>query len=118
MTDYRFEPHSLSLHSGRSQRIVLVNRGTQPHELMIGRGAHSGGGHHGFMENFFEGLQISVESGGVTLEARDLTHVVLQPGASVTLTLTVPPNRKGQWELGCFVPGHYELGMKGTLTVR
>lgn len=23
-----------------------------------------------------------------------------------------------EWEIGCFVPGHYEAGMKGTLVIR
>jgi plastocyanin len=29
----------------------------------------------------------------------------------------VVPDRKGTYEIGCFLPGHYEAGMKGTITV-
>lgn len=39
------------------------------------------------------------------------------PGETVEVTFTVP-ERKGTYLFVCTFPGHYSLGMKGTLTVR
>ena len=39
------------------------------------------------------------------------------PGETVEVTYTVP-TRKGTYVFACTFPGHYALGMKGTLTVR
>jgi uncharacterized cupredoxin-like copper-binding protein len=43
-------------------------------------------------------------------------HVEVQPGDSDSITLTMPDSA-GEWEFYCTVPGHYEAGMHGTLTV-
>ena len=39
------------------------------------------------------------------------------PGEERTLTFTAP-NRPGEYQFICTVPGHLQLGMKGTLVVR
>jgi len=33
-------------------------------------------------------------------------------GSEAWLTFTFSDDQKGEWELGCFQPGHYEAGMK------
>ena len=43
------------------------------------------------------------------------TELDVQAGGSVTLHFTVPGSAKGTWGFGCFVPGHYDAGMHGTL---
>ncbi len=43
-------------------------------------------------------------------------NVRIAPNTTVTITLVVPAG-VGQFEFGCFVPGHYEAGMKGILLV-
>ena len=35
----------------------------------------------------------------------------LDPGSVAKLTLSVPADAAGTWEIGCFQPGHYEGGM-------
>ena len=41
------------------------------------------------------------------------------PKSSVTTTdFKFTPNKKGTFEIGCHVEGHYEAGMKGILTVK
>lgn len=45
-------------------------------------------------------------------------HVTVEPGQTIELLLTVPADAHGEWELGCFIDGHYEDGMKGSFTVR
>jgi len=41
----------------------------------------------------------------------------VQAGGYVTLRLELPAGAAGQWEMGCFIPGHYEAGMRGVLVV-
>ena len=46
--------------------------------------------------------------------------VQLKPGGKATIRFTVPANRAGQWEMGCFAEDgqHYTEGMKGSFVVR
>ena len=45
-------------------------------------------------------------------------HVTVEPGGVVELTLLVPADAVGTWEIGCFLEGHYEAGMLGTFNVQ
>ena len=42
-------------------------------------------------------------------------HIHAQPGETVTAGFV--PEETGQFEFGCFVPGHYEAGMVGEIVV-
>ncbi len=37
MDEYRFDPSSVRVKAGQEVRLILSNRGQEPHELMIGR---------------------------------------------------------------------------------
>lgn len=43
--------------------------------------------------------------------------VMLKPEGKATLTFKIPSDRKGEWEMACFVPGHYEAKMKGKIII-
>ena len=45
------------------------------------------------------------------------TMVEAQAGQTFVMTFTLPEDRRGEWTTGCFLPGHYEAGMHGTLIV-
>lgn len=45
------------------------------------------------------------------------THITVEPGGSVTMLLQTPEDMVGDWELGCFIEGHFEAGMSGGFTV-
>ena len=45
------------------------------------------------------------------------TMVEAQAGQTFLMTFTLPEDRRGEWTTGCFLSGHYEAGMHGTLTV-
>ena len=45
------------------------------------------------------------------------TMVQLESGARATMSFTLPAERRGEWEMACFLPRHYERGMHGVLTV-
>jgi uncharacterized cupredoxin-like copper-binding protein len=54
------------------------------------------------------------EEGG---HGRDGNTIMVEPGGQVELTLTLPADAEGVWEMGCFIEGHYEAGMLGQLVV-
>ncbi len=45
------------------------------------------------------------------------TMVENQPGETSLMSFTLPESRRGEWSTGCFLPGHYDAGMHGTLIV-
>ena len=45
------------------------------------------------------------------------TMVEAAAGETFLMTFTLPEDRQGEWATGCFLSGHYEAGMHGTLIV-
>ena len=45
------------------------------------------------------------------------TMVEAGAGETFLMTFTLPEDRRGEWATGCFLSGHYEAGMHGTLIV-
>ncbi len=45
------------------------------------------------------------------------TMVEAQAGETFHMTFTLPEDRRGEWATGCFLMGHYDAGMHGTLIV-
>ena len=45
------------------------------------------------------------------------TMVEAAAGQTFLMTFTLPDDRRGEWETGCFLSGHYEAGMHGTVIV-
>ncbi len=43
--------------------------------------------------------------------------ITVKPGGRVELELQIPLDAAGDWEFGCFIEGHFEAGMHGTLSV-
>jgi len=92
------------LEAGKGYKLRLVNVGQIEHEVMVGQGARfmEGGTRHGYLHNFFSSIG----------------EFTLKPGNEVTLDLEVPASYAGQtFEIGCFIPGHYQAGMKLELRV-
>lgn len=75
----------------------------------------------GFDKDFFEGIEVNAETENGAEFVRVPGHgtmVALKPGSKATLTFKVPLERKGLWEMACFVPGHYEAKMSGRIIVK
>lgn len=120
LADYRFEPQALVLRAGRMYRLRLVNRGTVEHEFMVGRGAMASaeGDEHGYRQSLLAAMEAAVRFDSGWVEVMGLHEVGVGPGEEVVVTFTVPETARGEWEMGCFLPGHYELGMHGRFAVR
>jgi plastocyanin len=90
MTDYAYDPRAVTVRRGHS--ITVVNDGGIAHNLKVEKGP--------------DGRRETTELTG--------TDSFL-PGDSEDLRLDLPA---GRYAMVCTVPGHRELGMVGTLTVR
>jgi uncharacterized cupredoxin-like copper-binding protein len=112
------------LPAGNSVLVTLRNAGRITHHWSVGRTLLPGGGYDHDLLAMMKPDVLSgtgyrlVETeegaaggpGGVIIE--------VSPGAAVTVRLTVPANATGTWEMACFIPGHYNAGMKAALIVK
>jgi uncharacterized cupredoxin-like copper-binding protein len=109
------------LPSGKTVGIHIHNEGAIVHELMIGRRLKHGD-EHGYEESVTELVpsDLFFYYGNVKTEVEDAKFGELEVDTGVRDTwirMNIPAELKGEWELGCFVEGHYEQGMKATFIV-
>jgi len=100
--DMRFSPSALTVVAGEPVKLVVVNRGKLPHELVIGTAAE-------LAEH-----QREMTSGSAAHHHAD-SAISVEAGQSRELLRTF--DAAGELGIACFQPGDYEAGMKGTLTV-
>lgn len=119
MGEMFFRPDRVSVAEGQQVTIELVNEGVVEHEFMVGREVREEEGRpEGYVQDFFEGVDTEFSGEAAELERGEHgTEVYAEAGGSGVLTFTVPNGSAGEWEIGCFVPGHYEAGMRGTFVV-
>ncbi len=100
--DMIFEPSNIEVHKGETIRFVLVNAGEMEHEFVLDD--HPGVMEHkALMEKFPE------------MEHDDPNSVRLESGhrGEVLWNFT----NTGGFEFACLIPGHFDAGMRGDLTV-
>lgn len=123
-TGMYFRPAQVTLPAGGEAELVLVNRGRLKHEFMVyakPRPGISRDALHEWAEqnNFFTGVEVKVEGGGLEIAAKGLLEIEVAPGRSAEVRFT--PQRTGTFEMACLLKSpvdHYTAGMKGTLVVR
>lgn len=108
--DMRFSPATLDVKLGETVRFVVVNKGAMAHELVLGTKQEIDR-HAQMMKR--------MQAGG----PHDHHHVHAAPSmvhldAGKSGEILWRFNRAGTFEYACLVPGHYEAGMKGRVTVR
>jgi len=75
----------------------------------------------GFDQDFFEGIDLKTETENGAEFMRMPGHgtmVLLKPHGRAIIPFTVPADRIGEWEMACFIPGHYETKMRGDIVVK
>lgn len=141
MRDHAFSPTTFRISAGRPVTLAFRNTGSVDHEFMAGRGVSEGD----FESDLFEGVEVVID-GPMMMNHHDApdapshdhaaadgddraagghdhgrgdhgTMVGVEPGQRATLTFTLPADRRGEWEIACFLPNHYERGMHGSLSV-
>ncbi|MBK5354965.1 cupredoxin family protein [Pseudomonas sp. TH41] len=126
MRDMSFTPKAIDIKAGETVRFVLVNKGQLLHEFNLGDAAmharhqqemlkmqQSGmltptgikGMDHGSMAGMDHGM----------MKHDDPNSVLVEPGKTAELTWTF--TKATNLEFACNIPGHYQAGMVGKLTV-
>jgi len=129
MADFSFSPAVLQIPADRPVTLVFVNKGVVEHEFMVGRRAVNGDFEVDLLAN------VNVEMGsedmadhddtgaaphdhpGMDVQDDHGTMVLTGPGMRGRMTFVLPGDLRGEWEMACFIPGHYDGGMHGTVIV-
>jgi uncharacterized cupredoxin-like copper-binding protein len=98
----RFAPDHLNVQEGETVRFVVRNRGRMLHEMVIGTPDELAR-HAAQMAKF------------PNMEHDEAYMAHVDPGQSGEIIWHF--NRPGSFEFACLIAGHYEAGMRGTLTV-
>ena len=111
MRDFAFSPETVTLRAGEKVTLRFKNIGKLEHEFMAGAEPEYG---KGYLKDWFAGAELETSGG------HDMGHagqgVRVAPNSTVSVTFIVP-TPGGAFEFGCFVPGHYEFGMRGLLLI-
>jgi len=121
MTDFKFTPAMITLQSGVPAEIVLVNKGAVEHEFMVYKtpaGKIKDWDEYIMPNTYFKDMgEVEGEFEGIgAVAGTSVFEVEVMKGKTAELKFT--PTRKGTFEMGCHVEGHYEAGMKGVLVVK
>jgi uncharacterized cupredoxin-like copper-binding protein len=108
------------LPAGKIVGIHIHNEGKIVHELAIGREVKATKEGSEYEEVLSEmvpsDLFFYYDKVKAEIEDAEFGEMEIEPGiGDVWMRITVPEELKGEWELGCFVEGHYEQGMKAKL---
>ena len=98
----RFSPGALTVDEGDTVRFVVKNRGRMLHELVIGT-----------PEALAEHAALMAKFPGMAHDEAYMAHV--DPGQAGEIVWHF--NRPGRFAFACLIAGHYEAGMRGSLTV-
>ncbi len=102
----RFVPDTLEVQAGQAVRLMVHNAGRLPHELVLGTA-----------EQIREHAQ-QMKQGHDQAHSHDAagaTAIEVEPGKTGELVLRF--TQPGRFEIVCLIAGHYEAGMRGSLTV-
>jgi len=123
LKDIAFEPQSLKVKAGETMRFVLINKGQLPHEFNLGdKGMHA---EHQKEMIAMQGKLFTAGMNHGGMDHGQMNHgdhghdagntVLVQPGQRAELTWTF--RQSAPIEFACNVPGHYQAGMVGPLTI-
>jgi len=99
----RFTPAVLTINRGDTVKFVVKNNGKLMHEMVIGT-----------MKELKEHAEVMKKHPTMEHDEPYMAHVA--PGKTETVVWQF--TRAGEFHFGCLVPGHFEAGMVGTITVK
>jgi uncharacterized cupredoxin-like copper-binding protein len=101
--DMRIAPKAIQVKLGETVRLVAVNAGKVLHEIVIGT-----------PQELKAHAEMMKKHLGMEHDEPYMAH--LDPGQKGTIVWTF--NRAGSFEFACLIPGHFEAGMIGRITVK
>lgn len=124
-----FEPENIDVKPGETVRFVIHNGGSLLHEFNLGSAAMHAG-HQKEMQQMMDagmltptGMQHDMSQmdhskmgHGQMMKHDDPNSVLVEPGKTAELTWTF--SKATSLEFACNIPGHYQAGMVGKLTVK
>jgi uncharacterized cupredoxin-like copper-binding protein len=121
--DMYFEPKSLAVREGETVRFVLVNKGQLLHEFNLGDAAMHAAHQQEMLKMVASGMLTStgmkhdgmagMDHGGMKHD--DPNSVLVEPGKTAELTWTF--TKATDLEFACNIPGHYQAGMVGKVSI-
>lgn len=100
--DMRFSPSHITVKRGETLRLRVQNTGQVLHEIVLGtRGSLS------------EHAQMMRKHPDMAHDAPYMAHVAAGQSGELVWQF----NRAGEFDFACLVAGHFEAGMKGSITV-
>ena len=104
--------------AGQPYSVVFSNVGMMEHEVLIGRTVVvEDGVPDGYETNLLDAIPVNIDGDDWEVGTSGFIEVELEPGESVEIHFTLPAELIGTWEIGCFVPGHYQAGMLAPVIV-
>ena len=100
--DMRFSPSHFSVKKGETLRLRVVNKGLLMHEMVLGTRA-----------SLDEHAQMMLKYPGMEHAEPYMAHVATGQTEDMVWSF----NRAGEFDFACLIPGHYQAGMTGRLTV-
>ncbi|GAB1386676.1 hypothetical protein MASR1M59_18240 [Melaminivora sp.] len=100
--DMRFSPAHLNVRLGETLRLQVRNQGQVMHEIVLGT-----------PQSLDRHAAQMLAQPGMAHDAPYMAHVA--PGQSGELVWQF--NRAGQFDFACLVAGHFQAGMRGTISV-
>lgn len=108
--EFAFDPAEIVVAPGETVRFVVTNTGQVQHEFRVDTqsniDAHIAEGH------------VPAAHGDAATEANGPVPILVAPGETATLEWTFGGRPGSPDRIACLLPGHYEAGMKGAVTVR
>lgn len=126
LQDISFSPTSIDVKAGETVRFVLVNKGQLLHEFNLGDAAMHAEHQKEMLKMQSSGMLTATGMGKMDHSAMghgdmggmkhdDPNSVLVEPGKTAELTWTFA--KATGLEFACNIPGHYQAGMVGKLTV-
>ncbi|HEX8594814.1 MAG TPA: cupredoxin family protein [Pseudomonas sp.] len=124
--DMFFEPKSVQVKAGETVRFVLINKGRLLHEFNLGDAAMHARHQQEMLKMQANGMLTptgmnhdampkGMEHGKMAMQHDDPNSVFVEPGKTAELTWTF--TKANVLEFACNIPGHYQAGMVGKLTI-
>lgn len=113
-SEIKYDVAELKFKVGETVKFVFVNKGEQDHELTIGDAAMQLE-HRKMMQDMAAMPNMDMSKMPGDKHAAEST-ISVKPGESKSLVWRF--TKPGSFEFACNYPGHAEVGMAGTITVR
>jgi len=98
----RFSPDTITVKQGETVKFVVKNSGKIMHEFVLGT-----------MKELKEHAEMMKKHPGMEHDEPYMAHVA--PGKTETIAWQF--TKAGSFNFGCLIPGHFEAGMVGKVTV-